>query len=380
MDALIRERLALLRLEAIDGVGRRRLRAAVQAVGTASEVLGLDAPLRRAALEVDRAEPMPERDARAVLDRCEALGVEVFAWHEPEYPDRLRHLADPPPLLYVLGDVMHLHAQQVAIVGSRRATSYGRRTARALARAIAAEGVVVLSGMALGIDGEAHRGALEAGGISTAVLASGPERPSPRQHARLHRALARRGAVASEHPPSTPSLAHHFPVRNRLMAALARAVVVVEATRRSGALITAREAAEIGREVLAVPGPVDAATSFGTNQLLADGATPALNGRSVLEALGQSRAAEPDLFDELSAAEAESDQERVWRALTSEPTAVDVLAGRAGIEVERALAALTGLELAGRIEQAPGLAFARGTPGWDPERQRILPESTSARP
>jgi DNA processing protein len=368
------ERLALLRLSGIPGVGRRRLRAAVEAVGSGVALLALDGPLRSAALEVVRAEPEPAAAGRETLDRCRAVGVQVVGWHEAAYPARLRHLVDPPPLLYVLGDVRHLHAPQVAIVGSRRATSYGRRTARALGRALASEGVVVLSGMALGIDGEAHRGALQGGGPSTAVLASGPERPSPRHHTRLHRELVRRGAVASEHPPATPSLAHHFPVRNRLMAALAQAVVVVEATRRSGALITAREAAEMGREVLAVPGPVDAPTSYGTNQLLADGAAPALDAGSVLRSAfpgvrhegSLPREVEPDVAPG-------SDVALVWHALASAARAVDEVAGRAGLAPDRTLVALTRLELDGWVRQAPGLSFRRSEPAWDEGRARVLP-------
>jgi DNA processing protein len=372
------ERLALLRLSGIEGVGRRRMRAAVEAVGSAQALLALEAPLRTAALAVRAAEPAPEGGARAVLARCRTLGVRVLGWGEALYPPRLRHLADPPPLLYVLGDVRCLHRRQVAVVGSRRATGYGRRTARALARGLAHEGVVVLSGMALGVDGEAHRGALEAGGQSNAVLASGPERASPRQHERLYRALLREGAVASEHPPATPSLAHHFPVRNRLMAALAHAVVVVEATRKSGALITAREGAELGREILAVPGPIDAATSYGTNQLLADGARPALDVGSVLTELewAMDEAVEPPTGPSPNLG---ADVGQVWSALEDAPRPVDEVARGAGLSTARALAALTRLEVEGWAAPAPGLRFARQGAQRGPARERVLPEPEKGR-
>lgn len=375
MDALTDERVALLRLAGIPGVGHRRLRAAVQAVGSARGVLALDAPVRAEALNVPRAEPGDASAAFHVLERCRTGGVRVLGWHEDAYPPRLLHLADPPPVLYVLGDPACLHRPQVAVVGSRKATAYGRRTARSLGRGLADRGLVVLSGMALGVDGEAHRGALEGGGVSTAVLASGPERASPRQHHRLHAALVRYGAVASEHPPATPSLAHHFPVRNRLMAALALAVVVVEATRKSGALITVREAAALGRDVLAVPGPVDAPTSTGTNQLLEDGVAPALDAASVLRALGVED--EPSREDPLQLPLAATgalgpDAGEIWQALAPDPRPVDELARRAGLPVARALAALTHLEMEGWARQAPGLAFARRRPRSEKPREPLM--------
>lgn len=373
---------ALLRLAMIDGVGPRRLRAAVRELGSARVLLAADADRRRRALGVEHAEPGPRERVARLLARCREHRVQVVGWHDRRYPPRLLHLTDPPPVLYVLGDIEHLHARQVAVVGSRRATAYGRRTARALSRALAEKGIVVLSGMALGVDGEAHRGALEAGGVSTAVLASGPERASPRRHRALYRALRERGAVASEHPPRTPSLGHHFPVRNRLMAALAAAVVVVEASKKSGALITAREANDMGRAILAVPGPVDSATSRGTNQLLVDGATPALGVQSILDAVGSMGPfaergvhAQIGLALELSATELGEDAARLWKVLTAAPASIEHLARASELTVPRALAALTRLEVGGWVCQEPGLNFGRAQGGWDHTLPRILPKS-----
>ncbi len=376
VDALTREHVALLRLLAIEGVGPHRLRAAVVAIGSAEAVLALPAGERAEALGVPDAEPGAEEAALGVLARCRRAGVRVLGWHEAAYPDRLLHLSDPPPLLYLLGDAARLSDVQVAVVGARRATAYGRRVARDLGRALAEAGVTVLSGMALGIDGAAHLGALEAGGASNAVLASGPERASPRQHARLHRWLVRRGAVASEHPPGTPSLAHHFPVRNRLMSALAQAVVVVEAARRSGALITAREANDLGRDVFAVPGPIDRPSSEGANLLLTDGASLALDPGVVLRAIGHS----PEADDAPAAQGPEGDPVAggIWRAIGPAGTTVDEIGRRTGLAPERVLAKLTRLELDGWVETRAGGGVRRRAVPLDVDPPRVLTGRTAS--
>ena len=179
-----------------------------------------------------------------------------------------------------------LAAPCVAIVGPRAPTAYGRVVARALARALASAGLVVVSGLARGVDAEAHEGALDAGGRTIAFQACGPERVYPAEHRRLAARIAASGAVVSELPPGTPPRAPHFPLRNRLISGLSLAVVVVEAREQSGTLVTARHAAEQGVDVLAVPGPIDAPTSRGTNRLLRDGAKPLLDVRDVLDAIG----------------------------------------------------------------------------------------------
>lgn len=193
---------------------------------------------------------------------------------EPAWPRRLDHLSDPPGELWALGDPEILRRPCVTIVGSRRATTYGRRVARDLAREAVAAGWTVLSGMALGIDGAAHVGALDAQGFTVAVLGSGPDVPSPRRHADLHGQIVRRGLILSEYPPGTGARPWHFPARNRILAALAHRVVVVEAALKSGALITAALANESGRDVWAVPGSIYGEGSRGTHRLLEDGAIP----------------------------------------------------------------------------------------------------------
>lgn len=269
----------------------------------------------------------------------------------PTYPEWLRRIPDPPPVLTVRGDPAVLCRPSIAVVGSRAATAYGVRIARGLARDLAAQGFVVVSGLALGIDAAAHQGALEAGGATVAVFASGLDRVHPARHRRLaERIAAAGGALVSEFPPGTPPLRRHFPRRNRLISGLSRAVVVVEARLRSGSLITAHHALEQGREVLAVPGPVDAPTSAGTNDLLRHGAAPAIDADDVRRVLGLPppsagrgpSAGVPPGPGGLAG--------RLLEALRREPASADELARRTGRSPGDLALPLLELELGGHIE------------------------------
>ncbi len=234
--------------------------------------------------------PTPADQRLELADRvqasCRRLGVQIVTFDEATYPAALRSLPQPPPALYAVGDVRLLHRSSVAVVGSRRCSAYGRWAARTLSRGISRGGICVVSGMAFGIDAAAHEGAMEGDGGTIAVLAGGPERSSPASLADLHRRLCRDQLVVSEFAPGTRPRPEFFPRRNRVVAGLSRGVMVVEAARRSGALITARLALETGREVFAVPGPIDSPSSAGVNRLLRDGATPVLGERDVIEAFG----------------------------------------------------------------------------------------------
>lgn len=361
----VAEREALIRLLATDGVGPVAIRGAVDAVGSAAAVVadpdGCDV-LARATEGL----PSEERGA-AILAQCRELEITCLAWHDDAYPPGLLHLSAPPPLLFVRGDAMALARPGVALVGSRHATTYGRRVAEAMARELAAAGVVVFSGLALGVDGAAHRGALAGPAPTVAVVAGGVERASPRAHAGLYRKILEAGgAVVGEYLPGTRVRPFHFPVRNRILAALSRGVVVVEAAARSGALITAARARELGREVLAVPGPVDRPTSSGANALLRDGATPVLEVRDIVEAVGlgelawSGTAAGPSSHRTSRAPDAapESAEWRIWSAL-AEPGGADDLVRRVGLPAPRVLTALTRLEMSGRVRRDGGAIWRR---------------------
>ncbi len=223
--------------------------------------------------------------ARHQVAAARTAGARIITRLDPEYPARLHDLTLPPPVLFVAGELAARPA--VAIVGSRRASSYGLEVARWFGRALAEAGALVVSGFAIGIDGAAHRGALAApGGATAAVLGCGLDIDYPRSHARLACEIRARGALVTEFPCGTPPEPWRFPIRNRILAALARVVVVVEAAPRSGSLITARLALDLGREVVAVPGRLTDELAVGTNSLLADGAAPALAPEDLLPLLG----------------------------------------------------------------------------------------------
>jgi DNA processing protein len=347
VDPLINERAdaeALLLLQRIPGLADRGIGRLLESFGSGRGALAASG--RRFTAE-DRAA------VGEALQRADAIGARVVPLGSPAYPARLLELVDPPPVLFLRGRTELLDGPAVAVVGSRRATDYGRRIATRLAEALARGGVVVVSGFALGVDGEAHRAALAAGGGTIAVLGSGPDVVHPRAHARLFREVTARGLIVTEFAPATFPLPHHFPRRNRIMAALAHAVVVVEAAERSGALITARHALDLGRDVLAVPGPIDAPTSAGANALIRDGAQPVLGAEDLFRAL--------DLPAPVAAPAAPSgtDASAVWAALDAGPAGVDEVAARSGLSARRALAALSLLELDGWAVQSGGARFAR---------------------
>jgi DNA processing protein len=275
--------------------------------------------------------------------------VRALPLPSPAYPERIRRLADAPALLLVRGTPALLLARAVAIVGSRAATAYGLATARRLAFDLARAGLVIVSGLARGIDAAAHEGALEAGGATLAFQACGPERVYPASHRRLAERIAARGAVLTEFPVGTPPLAAYFPLRNRLISALPEAVVVVEARERSGSLVTARLAADQSVPVLAVPGPVDAPTSAGPHALLRDGARLVRDARDVLVELGIEAPEVP------AAARAPPSPDPVLReilaALRREPLARDALAERLARTPAELAAPLLELELAGRVRE-----------------------------
>jgi DNA processing protein len=285
-----------------------------------------------------------DRAARAL----ERLGVRAPLAGEPDYPESLRDLPDAPRVLFVRGALPE-RARAVAVVGSRAATPYGLAQAGALGADLARLGYTVVSGLARGIDGAAHRGALEAGGASVAVLPGGLDAVTPRHHAGLAEAMCARGGLLSERASGPPPFRWTFLERNRLIAALSAATVVVEAAARSGALATAACARHLGRPVLAVPGDVDRETSRGAHALIRAGATLCESAGDVVRALGRgsSRAGET------------GPEARLDAALRAEPRGVDELATAAGLAVDEALALLLQFEWAGAAVALPGQRWRR---------------------
>jgi DNA processing protein len=278
----------------------------------------------------------------------------------PGYPGALRHVFDPPRALYVRGHRAHeaslLDGPAIAIVGARDATAYGLGVARELARGLAGAGIVVVSGLALGVDGAAHRGALEAGGVTVAVAGAGTDVPYPRQHVGLHAAIRERGAVLSEYPPGTAPLKGHFPRRNRIISGLSLGVIVVEATLQSGSLSTARHANEQGREVFAVPGPIGAPRSRGPHALLKGGARLVETIDDVLAELPVGVATA--VGGALARRSLPPDLDRVLEGIAGGLTTVDALVAREGGKVPEILEKLLALELRGLVVRGPGGRYA----------------------
>ena len=276
--------------------------------------------------------------------------VRRIARRSEDFPSLLAAIYDPPRELFVRGsgDLTLLSKPAVAVVGARACSSYGRSVARSLGRELAAAGLVVTSGMARGVDGEAHRGALETGGITVAVLGCGIDRDYPAAHAELARRIGERGLVVSEYEPGVEPAPWRFPARNRIIAGLCRATVVVEARERSGALITADFALEEGRDVLAVPGEITSALSAGTNALLKLGATPVTSADDVLELFDlQPAKAEPADVGETA--------QTILDRLREGALTADEVVRTSGLDPAAAAAALVELELARRIELEDGI-------------------------
>jgi len=292
------------------------------------------------------------------------VATRAIARSDAEYPALLREVPTAPATLYVRGGLVDGDALAVAIVGSRRATSYGLDVAEMLAADLAARGVTVVSGLARGIDGAAHRGALRVGGRTLAVLGSGVDVVYPPENRRLAAEIAERGALLSQFAPGTPPLPHHFPTRNAVIAGMSLAVVVVEAAERSGSLITARLAAELGREVLAVPGRITALESRGANRLIQDGAAVAMGWEDVVGLLPERWKA---CLREAPAAAAQATEvlpdlleaRQVLSLLSDDPVDIDIVIERSGLGAGRVSAALLDLELEGRVRQIEGKRFVR---------------------
>jgi DNA processing protein len=297
-------------------------------------------------------------DDASARERCAASGVTALCRCDPRYPSPLHDLPDAPVVLYVCGELAHyeraMDADRVAIVGARRATDYGLQQARGLGRGLAAAGLTVVSGMALGVDAAAHVGALDAEGATIAVLACGPEQVYPASKRRLHARIAATGAVVAELPPGSPPRRWCFPARNRIIAALGQATVVVEAGERSGSLITAGQAADLGREVAAVPGLVTAPMAAGTNALIADGAQLVRGAHDVLELLfgAAALALLPARPDDRTAGLEPDLRELLQRVGGGCDTVAALTGGPAGVDA--VLAGLAQLELRGLVRRGSG--------------------------
>ena len=293
----------------------------------------------------------------AELERIARAGISVITRHDPAYPRLLAEIAAPPPVLYLRGDLQPEDEVAVAVVGTRRLTSYGREVTSRLAGDLAAAGVTIVSGLARGIDGIAHQAALRAGGRTIAVLGSGVDVIYPPEHRHLADQIAERGALLSDYPPGRKPDAQNFPARNRLISGLSLGILIVEAPVKSGALITADFAADQSRDVFVVPGSILAAASAGCLRLLRDGARPVTSADDILEDLNLGRRREQVAVQQ--ALPLDEDERRLHALLTAEPQHIDELAAAANLPIAHVGALLVTMELKGLVRNAGAQHYAR---------------------
>lgn len=376
---------ALLRLLATGGPSapRRQLLAAHASPAAALEAgprAWREAGLSEAQQNALRG-PAPREQSRS-QDWLQAPDHHLLGWHDPDYPALLRRAPSPPLALFVAGNPALLWHPAVAVVGSRSPTPGGRDNAADFARALAASGLAVASGLAAGIDAAAHEAALAAGGLTLAVIGTGPDVAYPRSHAGLLARIATHGAVVSEHPPGTGPQRQHFPSRNRILAGLTLGTLVIEAAERSGALITARQASEAGREVFAVPGSIHNPLARGCHRLIREGAGLVESASEVIAALAPVAAElADDLRTRLAAPTSpghgeapttrqprerdstpvqhggpadDPDYQKLWLALGHDPTGMDQLVERTGLTAAQLSSMLLLMELEGRVSSKHG--------------------------
>jgi DNA processing protein len=364
-------------LNMIRGIGSRTANQLIERFGSPAGVFAASRlALEKAGLKPETIQELHDSEildkANAEIERLEQLGARVVTLEDEEYPPLLREIHDPPIALYVRGDLKRACERPcVAVVGSRRCSTYGINAAQSLSRDLAANGVTIVSGMARGIDAAAHRGALEAGGMTIAVVGTGLEKTYPKEHKKLEDEIVANGAVISEFPLGTPPLPQNFPYRNRVLSGLCVGVMVVEAAEHSGSLITARLAYEQGREVSAVPGNITSQTSFGPNFLIKDGAKLVQYWRDVVEELPRDLKekilgvtkrgdGEPNVQPVFEAVDLTEDERKVLDLLTADaPSHVDQLLISSGMNSSELMTALLGLEMKDRIRQLPGKSFIK---------------------
>ena len=347
----------------IPGIGRARcfrmmerfgsLDAAWLASQSQLAAAGLD---EKSVLAIMGARPRISPDAE--MERLEQHGVRALLRSDPAYPFRLKEIYDPPAVLYVKGTIEPEDDWCITLVGTRRVTAYGREVTQRLSRDLARNGITIISGLALGVDGIAHQSALDVGGRTIAIVACGLDMVYPPSHAALAAHIAEHGAVISDYPLGVRPKPEYFPRRNRILAGISMGTVVVEAPEKSGALITARFALEENREVFAVPGSILSPASRGTNRLVQDGAKAVLDYRDIMEELNL-RQPQPQQVQLPGLAAANATEASILGALSQEPAHIDEIRRGTGLPVAEVSGALAVMELRGLVRQTGAMTYVR---------------------
>ena len=344
----------------IKGIGAVRMQALIQHFGD------LEAAWNAVPVELARAglggkvierilQARQNVDLEKLWKKIEAQGIKILTWEDETYPQRLKDIDQPPPVLYIRGDYLPDDLFAVAIVGTRRVTAYGRQITEELAAYLATNGITVISGLARGVDAIAHQTALKVGGRTIGVLGSGVDKIYPPEHRGLAEKMMGSGAIVSDYAPGTPPDASNFPPRNRIISGLSLAVVVIEAGETSGALITAEFAAEQGREVFAVPGSILAPQSKGTNKLIQNGALPLLSVNDLMQALDLTRMGERKAARKVIPSD--ETEARLLNVLSEEPLHVDEIRNQTELPIEKVSATLALMELKGMVRQVGGMNY-----------------------
>lgn len=344
----------------VKGIGAARLRILLEHFGDIEKAWQAPAQeLSAIGLSQKVVDNFLQVRAQVSLDRIweniQLHGILVLTWEDDGYPKRLKEIDQPPPVLYVRGNLLPEDDWAVAIVGTRRVTAYGRQVAENVSSFLVQNGITVISGMARGVDAIAHKAALENGGRSLAVLGSGVDYIYPPEHRKLAEEIMKNGALISDYALGTPPESLNFPPRNRIISGLAQAVVIVEAGDRSGALITASFAADQGREVFAVPGNINAPQSRGTNRLIQQGAHPLVDPQEILEILNLTMVSHHQVARTMLPADAT--EAALLKTISQEPLHIDEICYHASMPIEKVAAALAMMELKGMVRQVGGMHY-----------------------
>ena len=364
------EKEALILINKVSGIGSIKLRKLLDCFGSAQKIFsssreklgrveGISEKIADDIIKVSNGEGLKEE-----LSLIEKHKVTILSIQDKDYPVNLKTIPDPPPVIYVKGKILAKDEVAVAIVGSRRASYYGLTTAEEFAKKLGDLGITVVSGLARGIDSSAHTGALKIKSRTIAVLGSGLANIYPPENKNLSEEISEYGAVISEFAMTTKPLAYNFPRRNRIISGLSLGVIIVEASRNSGALITADNALEQGREVFAIPGKVDSAMSYGTNRLIKQGAKLASSIEDVIEELKpylKSRLKEVSLDRKESVInfDLSKNESRLYKVITSKPKHIDEITGESGYSINSVSSLLVQMEIKHIIKQLPGKLFVR---------------------
>ncbi len=354
------ERLYWVGFNHIKGIGAVRTRKLLDFFGKLSTAWQAPFQSLKAAGLPDKAiESLKQKritlDLEKNWDSINQKGIQILTWLDEDYPRHLREIDQPPPVIYYKGQILPQDDWAVSIVGTRRVTVYGRQITHDTALYLAGNRITVVSGLARGVDAIAHQAAIEAGGRTIAVLGSGVDVIYPPEHKKLADAIIQQGAIVSDYPPGTAPEGSNFPPRNRIIAGLSRATIVIEAGEKSGALITAKFSIDQGRDVFAVPGSILSPMSKGTNNLIQNGAIPLTNPKDVLETLNYSQIIAHQAAREILTSNPL--ETRILQALSHEPVHVDEICVKLDLPVGEVTAALTMMELKGMVQQTGTMEY-----------------------